>query len=61
MSSSAQTTSGGDWPSWQEDLSGSRFNGAEHQITQAVVGGAMYFGVPNGKSYSLDAKTGATR
>ncbi|MDG4770717.1 PQQ-binding-like beta-propeller repeat protein [Solwaraspora sp. WMMD792] len=27
-----------DWPSWQRDLEGSRFNGAEHTLTPATVG-----------------------
>lgn len=29
----------GDWPTWQKDPVGSRFNGAEHRITPANVGG----------------------
>src|SRR4051812_1907563 len=29
----------GDWPSWQKDLSGSRFNGQERRITPDNVGG----------------------
>ncbi|MEV4318019.1 PQQ-binding-like beta-propeller repeat protein [Actinocrispum sp. NPDC049592] len=42
LSSGAPALAGGDrgdWPTWQGDKSGSRYNGAEHRITPANVGG----------------------
>jgi polyvinyl alcohol dehydrogenase (cytochrome) len=87
VSTTRPTDTAGNWSTWQHDLAGSRFNGAETAITPktvgslklkwafaypaipyrmaksqpAVVDGAIYFGSPDNKFYSLDAQTGATR
>jgi polyvinyl alcohol dehydrogenase (cytochrome) len=56
----------GDWSTWQKDLTGSRFNAAEHRLTPATVGGLKlkwafsYPAVPGSHPRSQPAVVGDT-